>query len=175
MANGQTAAVTPTWGAPQWEFTFQRDVDSSTVEVPAGTPIAVDESTGRSRSSLDSRGDGNSRSGPSDRLTSDSTWISARRAAVGAGVVGAGYFGVASGAGDVEFVRLETQQFMRFPIPAADGFDPASPPLRVGGVVIVAARAGEITAVDLGSGRPRWTAHAVGPLRGARPAVWDGP
>jgi outer membrane protein assembly factor BamB len=60
---------------------------------------------------------------------------------------------------------------MRFPIPAADGFDPASPPLRVGGLVIVAARAGEVTAFDLGSQHRRWTAHAVGPLRGVHPVV----
>jgi outer membrane protein assembly factor BamB len=46
LRNGQTAAMTPSWGSPRWEFTFQGDVDSSIIEVPTGTAMAVDESTG---------------------------------------------------------------------------------------------------------------------------------
>ena len=172
LRNGQTAGMTPTWGRPRWEFTFQGDVDSSTIEVPAGTPIAVDESTGAFAfvARLATQWQLSTRSIETGHTRFRLDLGSAGTPSAPA-LVGSGFFGVASGAGDLEFVRVKTQEFMRFPIPAADGFDPASPPLRVGGVVIVSGRAGEVTAFDLGSDRPRWTAHAVGPFRGAHPVV----
>lgn len=172
MRNGQTAGIAITWGSPRWEFTFRGDVDSSTIEVPTGTTIAVDEANGVYAFVA--------RLGAQWQLTTRSIETGHTRFSLDLGsagapsapaLVGVGFIGVASHAGGIEFVNVKTREFVRFPIPAADGFDPASPPLRVDGVVIVAARAGEITAVDLGSGRPRWTAHAVGPLRGAHPVV----
>jgi outer membrane protein assembly factor BamB len=172
LRNGQTAGMTPTWGSPRWEFTFQGDVDSSTIEVPAGTTMAIDESSGIFAFVA--------RLGSQWQLSTRSTETGKTQASLDLGaagppsapaLVGVGFIGVASGAGELELVRLRTWEFMRFPIPAADGFDPATPPLRVEGVVIVAGRAGEVTAFDLGSDRPRWTAQAVGPFRGAHPVV----
>ena len=46
MQNGQTAGIAIAWGSPLWELTYAGDVDASTIEVPAGTAIAVDRSTG---------------------------------------------------------------------------------------------------------------------------------
>jgi outer membrane protein assembly factor BamB len=172
LRNGQTAAMTPSWGSPRWEFTFQGDVDSSIIEVPTGTAMAVDESTGIFAFVA--------RLGAQWQLTTRSIENGQTQASLDLGAAGppsapalvaVGFIGVASGAGELEFVRLRTRELMRFPIPVADGFDPATPPLRVEGVVIVAGRAGEVIAFDLGSDRPRWTAQAVGPFRGAHPVV----
>jgi outer membrane protein assembly factor BamB len=172
LRNGQTAGLTPTWGRPSWEFTFQDDVDSSTIEVPAGTSIAVDESTGTFAfvARLAAEWQLSTRSIETGHTRFHLDLGSAGTPSAPA-LVASGFFGVASGAGDVEFVSVRRQKFERFPVPATDGFDPASAPMRVGGVVIVAGRAGELTAIDVGSGRPRWTAHAVGPFRGAHPVV----
>jgi outer membrane protein assembly factor BamB len=172
LRNGQTAGLTPTWGRPGWEFTFQDDVDSSTIEVPAGTSIAVDESTGTFAfvARLAAEWQLSSRSIETGHTRFHLDLGSAGTPSAPA-LVASGFFGVASAAGDVDFVSVRRQKFERFPVPASDGFDPASAPLRVGGVVIVAGRAGELTAIDVGSGRPRWTAHAVGPFRGAHPVV----
>jgi hypothetical protein len=49
LRNGQSAGIPPNDRFPAWEFTFHAGVDSSTIEVPAGTAVAVDESTGSLR------------------------------------------------------------------------------------------------------------------------------
>ncbi|MDQ1481487.1 MAG: PQQ-like domain, partial [Actinomycetota bacterium] len=142
LRNGQTAGMTPSWGSPRWEFTFQGDVDSSTIDVPAGTAMAVDESTGIFAFVA--------RLGAQWQLTTRSIETGQTHAALDLGTAGppsapalvsVGFLAVASGAGDLEFVRLEPPELMSYPVPAADGFDPATPPLRVEGAVIVAGRA----------------------------------
>ncbi len=172
MRNGQTTGVTPTWGSPRWEFTFQGDLDSSTIEVPSGTAIAVDQVTGVFAFVA--------RLGGQWQMTTRSIETGHTRGLVDLGSAGTpsapalvvpGFFGVASGAGDFSFVSVDRQGFERFAIPVADGFDPTSVPLRVGGDMIVIGRAGEVTALDIDSGRAHWTAQAVGPLRGAHLVV----
>jgi outer membrane protein assembly factor BamB len=172
LRNGQTAGIAPAWGSPRWEFTFQGGVDSSKIDVPAGTAMAVDESTGIFAfvARLGTRWQLTTRSFQTGKTHASLDLGSAGTPSAPA-LVSAGFLGVASGAGELEFVRLEPPELMTFPIPAADGFDPATPPLRVEGDVIVAGRSGEVTAFDLGSNRPRWTSQAVGPFRGARPVV----
>jgi outer membrane protein assembly factor BamB len=172
MQNGQTAGIAIEWGSPRWEFTYAGDVDASSIEVPAGTAIAVDQLSGMFAFVA--------RLGAHWELTIRSIETGKTHSFFDLGGAGApsapalisdGYLAVASDGGDLELLRIAARESMRFPIPAADGFDPASPPLRVDGLVIVAARAGEVTAFDLGAERPRWTAHAGGPLRGVHPVV----
>ena len=56
-------------------------------------------------------------------------------------------------------------------MPATQGFDPASVPLVVERVVIVAARAGEVTAIDLDRRRRRWIVRTADPILAAHPVL----
>jgi outer membrane protein assembly factor BamB len=170
MQNGQTAAIAPSWGAPQWEFTFQGDVDSSTIEVPKGTSIAVDEANGVFAFVV--------RRGDAWHLSTRSVATGATRFDLGLdlgslrspsapALIGAGFIGVSAGAGELCLVSVELREFQCVQISAGDGFDPATAPLRVENLVIVVGRAGDVTAIDLDTDRPKWTAHAAGAVRDA--------
>jgi outer membrane protein assembly factor BamB len=172
MGNGQTAGIGIAWGGAVWEFTYAGDIDSSTIEVPAGTAIEVDNGVGifafvarlGSRWQLSIRSTETGRTRYFHDLGSGGTPSAPA-------LIGDGYFVVASAATGLELVSVKTHEFESFPIPAAEGFDPAGPPLWVDGDIIVTGKAGEVTAFDLGSHRARWTAHAPGPLRGVHPVV----
>jgi outer membrane protein assembly factor BamB len=172
MGNGQTAGVGIAWGGAVWEFTYAGDIDSSTIEVPAGTAIAVDDENGVFAFVA--------RLGARWELTIRSTETGHTRYFHDLGSAGTpsapalitdGYLVVAAAAAGLELVSVKTHEFASFPIPAAEGFDPAGSPLRVDGDIIVTGKHGEVTAFDLGSRRARWTAHAPGPLRGVHPVV----
>lgn len=170
MQNGQTAGISPAWGAPKWEFTFQGDIDPSSIEVPAATEIAVDEVSGMFGFVV--------RLGDEWQLSTRSVETGHTRFDLGINLgssgsptapalVGVGFFGVTSADGDFFLVSLRKADDARFRIPAGGGFDPATAPLRVGNLVIVAGRAGDVTAIDLDSVRPIWTVHGIGEVRGA--------
>ena len=172
MRNGQTAGVIPEWGSPRWEFTFRGDVDSSTIEVPVGTAIAVDQSTGAFGFVA--------RLGAEWQLTVRSIETGNTRFHVDLGAAeppsapaptAIGFVGVGVGSGDFYFVSFDTREVRRVRIRATEGFDPASVPIRVDDLVIVTGRAGEVTAIDLDTARPRWTAHLVAGLRSVHPVV----
>jgi outer membrane protein assembly factor BamB len=173
LGNGQSAGIPPKIGFPQWEFTFRGDVDSSTIEVPAGTAIAVDESTGVFAFVARI-------AGIWQLTTRDiETGVTRCFLDLGAGtapsspaLIGEGYFGVAaSDRAEVDFVGVDIQKFVEVHVAAAAGFDPTGAPLRVDGLVFVAARSGELTALDLSTLRPRWTARFTAPIQGAHPVV----
>ncbi len=169
MRNGQTAGLSPTWGTPEWEFTFEADIDPSSIEVPTATSIAVDDVNGvfafvarigdEWTFSVRSVETGDTRFDLGINLGSGAPTAPA--------LVAPGYFGVVAGTGDVCFVSVKKKEFQRFRIPVSEGFDPASAPLGVGRLVIVAGRAGAVTAIDLDEVRVRWTARAVGGIQGA--------
>jgi outer membrane protein assembly factor BamB len=165
MQNGQSASISPTLGIPRWEFTFGQ-VDPSTIEVPAGTSIAVDEANDVFAFVA--------RLGETWQLTTRSITTGHTQVFVPLGsagtpsapmVVGVGFFGVASGGGDFCVFSIEKHLVVRVPLSVADGFDPASVPIRVGDVAMVFGRAGEIIAVDIASGDPRWTTQSGFVLR----------
>jgi outer membrane protein assembly factor BamB len=172
MGNGQTAGIGIAWGGAVWEFTYSGDVDSSTIEVPAGTVIAADPADEifafvariGSRWELTMRSTDTGRTRFFHDLGSGGTPSAAA-------LIGNGYFVVASAAAGLELVSVKTHEFASFPIPVAGGFDPAGPPLRVGANIVVTGKDGEVTVFDLGALRARWTAHAPGPLRGVHPVV----
>ena len=65
-------------------------------------------------------------------------------------MIGEGYFGVgASDRAEIDFVGVDMQKFVNVPVAAVGGFDPTGAPLRVDDLVIVAARSGEVTAIEL--------------------------
>ena len=173
LHNGQTAGIAPRFGSPRWEFTFRGDVDSSTVEVSAGTAIAVDESTGAFAFAA--------RSGWNWQLTVRNIETGLTRFFLDLGpgaapsaptLVGAGFFGIAaSDRGEIDFVSIDRQKFVKLAVAADGGFDPTGAPLRVEGLVIVAALSGAVTAIDLRTLRPRWTAQTHDPIRSAHPVV----
>jgi outer membrane protein assembly factor BamB len=87
-------------------------------------------------------------------------------------LIGEGYVGVgASARAEVDFVGVDIQKFVKVRVAATAGFDPTGAPLRVDHLVIVVARSGEVTAIDLATLRPRWTARVPDLIHGADPAV----
>ncbi|MDQ1508824.1 MAG: outer membrane protein assembly factor BamB [Actinomycetota bacterium] len=173
LGNGQSAGIPPNIGFPQWELTFQGDVESSTIEVPAGAAIAVDESTGVF--AFVARIDGTWQLTARDIETGVTRFfldLGPGAAPSSPALIGEGYFGVAaSDRAEVDFVGVAIQKFVKVHVAAAAGFDPTGAPLRVDGLVFVAARSGEVTAIDLSTLRPRWTARSPDPIHGARPVV----
>jgi len=173
LGDGSSAGIPPQIGFPQWEFTFRGDVDPSTIEVPAGSAIVVDESTGVFAFVARVAG--------TWQLTTRyiATGVTRFFLDLGAGAAasspastGEGYFGVAaSDRAEVDFVGVDIQKFVKVRVAAAAGFDPTGAVLRIDGLVLVAARSGEITAIDLSTLRPRWTARSPDPIRGAHPVV----
>jgi outer membrane protein assembly factor BamB len=172
MGNGQTAGVGIAFGGAVWEFTYAADVDSSTIEVPAGTTLPVDPAVGIFAfvARLGSRWQLSMRSTETGRTRFFHDLGSGGTPSAPA-LIGNGYFVVASAAAGLELVSVTTHEFATFPIPAAGGFDPAGPPLRVDRDIIVTGKDGEVTVFDLDARRARWTAHAPGPLRGVHPVV----
>ena len=56
-------------------------------------------------------------------------------------------------------------------IPGAGGFDPAVAPVVAGGMVVVAARSGEVTAIDIATRRARWAVRTPSSIRDPRPEI----
>ena len=61
-----------------------------------------------------------------------------------------------------------TSRSTRIAIPGTGGFDPAVAPVVAGGVVVVAARSGDVTAIDVATKRPRWSMHLPDAMRDVR-------
>ena len=59
-------------------------------------------------------------------------------------------------------------------VPAANGFDPAAIPVVAGGLLVIAARGGEVTAVDLGRRRVRWSTTMPEAILDSRPSISSG-
>jgi hypothetical protein len=171
MRDGRTAGILPGPGLLRWQYTFAKGIDPSSVEVVDGSVLAVDEVSGLFAFTA--------RYGPQWGLKSNDVETGARRQLLQLGtggpvsapvVVGPGRFAVAASFPNELFVvNVHTLEETRIPIPAAEGIDPASRPLMVDRLVVVAARAGEVTAIDLGIRQRRWTAHTSAPVRHALP------
>jgi outer membrane protein assembly factor BamB len=58
--------------------------------------------------------------------------------------------------------------------PVPDGFDPASIPLVSGGLIVIAARDGSVTAIDIAAMKVRWSVRVDAPILGARPVAVGG-
>ena len=171
MRDGRTAGILPGPGLLQWQYTFAKGIDPSTVEVVDGSAIAVDERSGRFAFTA--------RYGPSWGIKSNDVQTGESRQLLDLGtggpvsapvVVGPAKFAVAASfPSELYAVDVHTLRETRIAIPATAGFDPASLPLVVDNVVVVVARAGEVTAIDLDMRQRRWTARVSGPMQRAHP------
>jgi outer membrane protein assembly factor BamB len=97
-------------------------------------------------------------------------------AAPASAVAGAGgaVFVVGSGSThDVALIDVEAGTTRAF-VPTADAFDPANIPLVTAGLAVVVDRSGQVTAVDVETGRRRWRAELGYPILDAKPAAAAG-
>ena len=171
LRDGRTAGIPPSLGLAVWEYTFASDVDPSTIEVPARTTIAVDEKAGYFAFTV--------RYGRQWAVAvHDIETGKTRRVLVLDGVptspavVRTGVLAAAVSTTDaLVVVDVRAERWTQTPIPAAAGFDPATVPLVAGAVVVVAARGGAVTAVDISSRRPLWTASTPDPIADAHPLL----
>lgn len=171
MRDGSTAGIPPALGFPIWEYTFASDVTPSTVEVPARTMIAVDEKAGYFAFAVHY---GRQWAVAVHDIKSGQTWriLTFDGAPSSPVVVRAGELAVAISATSViEVVDVRSLRWSATPIPDSGGFDPASVPLVADGVVVAAARGGEVTAVDVGRRRRLWTARTHDAIADARPVL----
>lgn len=172
MRDGRTAGILPGPGLLQWQYTFAKGIDPSSVEVFDGSVIAVDEVSGLFAFTA--------RYGPRWGMKWNDVETGARRQLLHLGtggpvsapvVIGPGRFAVAASfPNELYVIDVHTLEQTRIPIPAAAGFDPASRPLVMDRLVVVAAKSGEITAIDLDIRQRRWTARTSHPMRHASPA-----
>ena len=91
-------------------------------------------------------------------------------------VAGAGnsVFVVGSGSShEVALIDVDARQ-VRAAVATADAFDPANIPLVTGGIAVVVDRSGQVTAVDVATGRRRWQAALGTPILDAKPAAAAG-
>jgi outer membrane protein assembly factor BamB len=173
MRDGRTAGILPGPGRLRWQYTFAKGIDPSSVEVFDGTVVAVDEASGLFAFTA--------RYGPSWGMKSNDVDSGASRQLLQLGtggpvsapvVVGPGRFAVAASfPNELYVVDVRSLRETRIPVAAAEGFDPASRPLVVDRQVVVAARAGEVTAIDLDRRRRTWTARMPDPMRRSHPAL----
>jgi outer membrane protein assembly factor BamB len=173
MRDGRTAGILPGPGRVQWQYTFGKGIDPSSVEVFDGTVVAVDDASGLYAFTA--------RYGPRWGVKWNDVETGASRHLLNLGtggpvsapvVVGPGTFAVAASfPNELYMVDAHSLRQTRIAVPAAEGFDPASVPLVVDRLVVVAARAGEVTAVDLDRRQPRWTARTSEPMRHSHPVL----
>jgi outer membrane protein assembly factor BamB len=171
MRDGRTAGILPGPGFLQWQYTFAKGIDPSTVEVADGSVIAVDEVSGLFAFTA--------RYGPRWGMKSNDVETGASRQLLNLGtggpvsapvVVGPGRFAVAASfPNELYAVDVRSLQATRIPIPTTKGFDPASLPLVVDHLVVVVATAGEVTAIDLDIRQRRWTVRVSDPIRRPHP------
>ena len=91
-------------------------------------------------------------------------------------VAGAGnsVFVVGSGSShEVALIDVDARQ-VRAAVATADAFDPANIPLVTGRIAVVVDRSGQVTAVDVATGRRRWRADLGTPILDAKPAAAAG-
>jgi outer membrane protein assembly factor BamB len=159
MRDGRTAGLGPEFGIAHWEYTDASSTAPSPVEVPDGAVVAVDESSGHFAFVA--------RSGSRWEMTWRDIATGVYRGVLDLGteehpsaatVVGPGKFAVAtSQPGVLRIVDVRARRLTKIPLPTAWGFDSTSEPLVANGLLVVAARSGEVTAIDLVRRRVRWS------------------
>ena len=177
LGNGVVVAVDRTTGLRRWREMFEAGGPRSAVSISERTALAVDAATGVVAFSARAEagwyvelldlGTGKER-GAFDFSTVGP--VSAP-VATAPGVLAVGV----SRSREVcalDLRRMRVGACAAAPVP--DGFDPASIPLVSGGLIVIAARDGSVTAIDIEAMRVRWSARVDAPILGARPVVGGG-
>ena len=169
--NGLTSAHSPVYGISHWAFAYSDYVDAASVRVADGAEMAVDEAAGVFAFTV--------RVGHQwvTAVRDIATGRSVRLLDIGTAgspsapvVIAPGLLAVAaSDPAELCVVNVGTGRVRRIAIPGAARFDPATAPLFVPHLVVAVSRAGAVVAIDLDSGRSRWTAHTFAPVPAAHP------
>ncbi len=92
--------------------------------------------------------------------------------ATGAGRIAVAREGESGGVCEVDLDREQAVRCLK--VPAPSGFDPASIPVVAHGVLVVTARDGSVTAIDVATWKVRWTKALPTPILDSRPAIANG-
>jgi outer membrane protein assembly factor BamB len=172
MGNGVVAAVDRVTGKRRWRVSIaDRDAVPSGVSIAQRAALAVDAATGSVAFTVNV--------GSSSAVVLLDLATGANRGVFDLTRYGQGSAPVSTGPGllavalsrpgMVCVIDIRKNHFGScVAVAARDGFDPASIPLAVDGLVVVAARDGVISAVDLSASKLRWAMRVPNPILSAR-------
>ena len=177
LSNGVVVAVDRATGQRLWRIVFAPRAARSVVSIAERGALAVDDATSRVVFTV--------RVGPTWLVATVDVGTGAERGEFDLTTVGPvsapvsispGMLAVGvSGSREVcalDLRRGRVGTCVRAPVP--DGFDPASVPLFVSGLVVIAGRDGSVSAIDLASKKVRWSVRTPNPILDARPVVVGG-